>query len=189
MSSFWEYLSFIRFITSGSTIQWRINQVSCMAQMTSLVCFPGHGWLPNNSSASCRNQWSVTARSLTWDHPSATCSKAPKVKEARLHRLWKPSKFRKCKKGEIMGVTRGGKGGTMTRAPKSPNNVASTFFNTVNLLPKDLGSNMGGPSNHSTPLGEMDASQDSGVKAAVSLELKNKKPVQICHRNPNGFAF
>jgi len=26
----------------------------------------------------------------------------------------------------------------MPRAPKSPNNVAHTFFNTVHLLPKDL---------------------------------------------------
>jgi len=27
------------------------------------------------------------------------------------------------------------KGGTMPRAPKRPNNVASTFFNTLRLLP------------------------------------------------------
>jgi len=38
---------------------------------------------------------------------------------------------------------RGWARGHNPQVPKSPNNVTSTFFNTVNLLPKDLGSNMG----------------------------------------------
>jgi len=67
------------------------------------------------------------------------------------------------------GVTRGCMWGTIPRAPnhywgaewlrgesKSPDNVTSTFFNTVNLLPKDLRFNHGGgklaPSNLVTPL-------------------------------------
>ena len=33
----------------------------------------------------------------------------------------------------------------LRRAPKSPNNVASTFFNAVHLLPKDLGFEHGAP--------------------------------------------
>jgi len=37
----------------------------------------------------------------------------------------------------MSGVHEGEGGGTIPRAPKSPNNVASTFFNTVHLLPKD----------------------------------------------------
>jgi len=42
------------------------------------------------------------------------------------------------------GVTRGGKGGTIPRAPKSPNNVTRTFFNTIHLLPKDIRFEHGG---------------------------------------------
>ena len=33
---------------------------------------------------------------------------------------------------------------SLRRAPKSPNNVTNTFFNTAHLLPKDSGSNTGG---------------------------------------------
>jgi len=33
---------------------------------------------------------------------------------------------------------RGGDGGKMPRTPKSPNNVTSTFFSAVHLLPKDF---------------------------------------------------
>ena len=49
-------------------------------------------------------------------------------------------------------------GDTKPRAPKSPKNVASTFFNTVNLLPKDLMFEQGGakiasyPGRHLTSL-------------------------------------
>jgi len=72
------------------------------------------------------------------------------------------------------GRNEGGKGGTIPRAPnhcvgaewlrgapKGPNSVASTFFNTVHLLPKDLsfeheGAELGfltrAPSNLVTPL-------------------------------------
>jgi len=32
----------------------------------------------------------------------------------------------------------GGQGETIPRAPKSLNNISSTFFNTVHLLPKDI---------------------------------------------------
>jgi len=55
------------------------------------------------------------------------------------------------------GVTRGGKGDTIPRAPihygcagllleapKSPNNVTSTFFKTVNLPSKELRFDQGG---------------------------------------------
>ena len=44
----------------------------------------------------------------------------------------------------IRGVVRGVRGNnflgtkSLRRAPKSPNNFTSTFFNTVHLLPKDL---------------------------------------------------
>jgi len=86
-----------------------------------------------------------------------------------------------CRKQQNMfaagGVTRGVKGAhfpgrrvTMWRqitvggaewlrgAPKSPNDVTSTFFNTVHLLPKDLSFEHGGaklascPGRHSTSL-------------------------------------
>ena len=40
----------------------------------------------------------------------------------------------------LRGKASGGKGGTIPRVPKSSNNVASTFFSAVNLLPKDIGS-------------------------------------------------
>jgi len=60
------------------------------------------------------------------------------------------------------GVARRGKDSMMPWAPKSPNNVASTFFSTVKLLPKDLRFEHGGveldsypgraPSNLGTPL-------------------------------------
>jgi len=56
------------------------------------------------------------------------------------------------------GVTRGGKGDTITRepshyggakwlreAPKSSNNVTSTFFNAVNLLAEELSFEHGAP--------------------------------------------
>jgi len=42
------------------------------------------------------------------------------------------------------GVARGCKGGRMPLAPKSPNNVASTFFSTAHLLPKDFRFKHGG---------------------------------------------
>jgi len=42
-------------------------------------------------------------------------------------------------------------GGTMFQAPKSPNNVASTFFRTVNVLRKDLGFEHGGAKRVSCP--------------------------------------
>jgi len=38
----------------------------------------------------------------------------------------------------VQGRNEGGIGATMPRAPKSPNNVASSSFNTVHLLLKDL---------------------------------------------------
>jgi len=38
----------------------------------------------------------------------------------------------------VRGVTKGGKRGTIPRALKSPNNVTSTSFSTVHLLPKGL---------------------------------------------------
>jgi len=41
-------------------------------------------------------------------------------------------------KGKKQGRKEREKGGTMSRAPRSPNNIASTFFNTVDLVPKDL---------------------------------------------------
>jgi len=57
-----------------------------------------------------------------------------------------------CIKGSQSGAKRGGKKGTNPRAPKSPNNVTSTFFNTVNLLPKDLRFEHGDPGGHVTPV-------------------------------------
>ena len=42
------------------------------------------------------------------------------------------------------GRNEGRQGGTILQAPKSPSNVTSTFFNTVHLLPKDLGFEHGG---------------------------------------------
>jgi len=51
-----------------------------------------------------------------------------------------------------MGITRVGQGGhknpgaeSLLEAPKSPNNVTSTFFNTEHLLPKDLWCKHGAP--------------------------------------------
>jgi len=61
------------------------------------------------------------------------------------------------------GVTRGGKRGTIPRPPrqygapnhcggrKSPKNVISTFFNTVNLLPRKLWFEHGGAKLASCP--------------------------------------
>jgi len=46
--------------------------------------------------------------------------------------------------GPPSGVTRGGTGGTNPRAPKSPKNVTSRFFNTVHLLSEDLKFKHGG---------------------------------------------
>jgi len=50
-----------------------------------------------------------------------------------------------CRCPIYRGVTRGEQGGhnspsaeSLWRAPKSPNNIKSNFFNTVQLLPKDL---------------------------------------------------
>jgi len=43
-------------------------------------------------------------------------------------------------------------GGTIPGVLKSPNNVTSTFFNTVNLLPKDLRFKHGDPGGHVTPV-------------------------------------
>jgi len=61
---------------------------------------------------------------------------------------WKILDVRFCRSNSpalvIRGVTRGGQGGTTPWAPKSPNNVSSAFFNTVHLLRKTVGSNMGG---------------------------------------------
>jgi len=39
----------------------------------------------------------------------------------------------------------GGKGGKIPRAPKGPNNVTSTFFDTSHFFRKTSGSNMGAP--------------------------------------------
>ena len=49
------------------------------------------------------------------------------------------------------GRNEGAKGGTILRAPKSPNNVTSTFFNTVHSLPKDLRFEHGGAKLASCP--------------------------------------
>ena len=73
-------------------------------------------------------------------------------------------------RGTNRGVTRGEKGLQLPRrrniagAPKGPTNVASTYFNTVHLLPKDLRYEHGGPkfvvapaaSNLGTTLGQPD---------------------------------
>jgi len=49
------------------------------------------------------------------------------------------------------GVTRGSTRGTIPRAPKSPNNITSAFFNTVHLLPKYLSFEHGGAKLASCP--------------------------------------
>jgi len=57
----------------------------------------------------------------------------------------------------IRGITNGDKGDTIPRAPnhygapKSPNNVTSTVFNTVHLLPKDRRFEHGGAKLASCP--------------------------------------
>jgi len=38
-----------------------------------------------------------------------------------------------------------GQGGTISRAPKSPNNITSTLFNAIHWLPKDFGFEHGEP--------------------------------------------
>jgi len=58
--------------------------------------------------------------------------------------------YKVCKQSAFKDTTRGASGvnapsAESLGAPKSPSNVASTFFNTVHLLPKDLSSNMGEP--------------------------------------------
>ena len=45
-----------------------------------------------------------------------------------------------------------GKGGTIPRAPKFPNDITSIFFNTVHLLPKDLRFEHGGAKLVSCPM-------------------------------------
>jgi len=81
--------------------------------------------------------------------------------------------------GIVLGYHQGrnerGEGGTMPRAPKSLNNVASTFFNTEHLLPKDLSlENRGAklaswPGHHLTP-----------VRSWVSQRILN-----ICRKTNN----
>jgi len=47
---------------------------------------------------------------------------------------------------KVLQTSRGvARGGTIPRASKSRNSVASTFYNTLHLLRKTLGSNMGAP--------------------------------------------
>jgi len=80
----------------------------------------------------------------------------------------------------MQGRNEGGKGDTIPRAPESFNNVASTFFNTVHLLPKDFRFEHGGaklvcyPGRHLTSLRPW---QDAIVvcsKSNLSRKIKQK---------------
>ena len=93
--------------------------------------------------------------------------------------------------GACRGGTRGVQGGDNSRASKSPNNVTSTFFNTVHLLPKDLRFEHGGaklascPGRHLTSLRPWIQGVLPAVVLAYSFWFEERSKVLLNGGNPN----
>jgi len=69
------------------------------------------------------------------------------------------------------GCNKEGKGDTVPREPKSPNNVASTFFSAVHLFPKDLMSEHGGAKLVSCPGRHLTSVHPWAVQQSLSKML------------------
>ena len=83
----------------------------------------------------------------------------------------------------IRGVTSGGEGGTIPRAPKSPNNDTSNFFNTVHLLPIDLRFEHGGAKLASCPGRHLTSLQCKGnFQFQIWLNLTQTPQTKSCFR-------
>ena len=136
--SFWSLgLSFI-YCLHLLGYAWRVRPTS-MSQVTPRVhlhlrCFYGEFLITKGAQASLRNR----RRSISSKYHSSRGATGGAKFPMRRITMGAPNHCGRRR------MTAGG-AEWLPGPPKSPNNVTNTFFNTVHLLPKTSGSNMGAP--------------------------------------------